>query len=118
MPTKSKRKQALSRQWRDAEQISDGIYRLPSQDEHGYRYGFVASDSSWQVFWSERSLSLKDLCLHYKAFMGAIELRKKLQGMSPDEQFAFLERRAQRRWEKFKQMGLLLEREEDAALDD
>jgi len=112
----SKREQNnLPPEWKKAERLTEGIYRLHVPDKK-HRYGFVFPDGTHATLSSNQPISLRDLRLLYRAELKAREARKQMEeGKFDLERF---ERAQQRRWEKFRRLGLLLGREEDAALSD
>lgn len=115
MTTNKGKRTKLPPEWQKAERLARGIYRLHSPDGK-YRYGFVFPDGTFTSFSSKHPISLEDLRLHYRAEAKAQEMRQRMEDGTFD--LEELERAQQRRWEKIRRLGLLLEREEDAALLD
>ena len=111
-----KKKQGnLPPDWQKAERLAEGIYRLHVPDGK-HCYGLVFPDGTRVALSSKHPLSLKDLRLLYRAELKARETRRRMEeGKFNLERF---ERAQQRRWERFRRLNLLLEREEDAALSD
>jgi hypothetical protein len=102
--------------WQKAERLAEGIYRLHFPNGR-YRYGFVFPDGTHATLSSEHPLSLKDLRLIYRAEAKAKEMRQRMEEGKFD--LKELERTQQRRWQELRDLGLLLEQEDDEAfLDD
>lgn len=115
MPTKKSQPTNLPPEWRKAERLAKGIYRLQLSDSR-HCYGFVFPDGTHTVFSSPRPISTEDLRVLYQAEVKGREMRRRMQEGTFD--IEELERSQRCRWEEFKRLGLLLEREEDAALLD
>jgi L-alanine-DL-glutamate epimerase-like enolase superfamily enzyme len=106
----------LPPEWQKAERLTRGIYRLHTPDGK-YRYGFAFPDGTFTSFSSRHPISLEDLRLHYRAEVrGRRDQEMMRKGLGPT--LEEIERAQKRRWEKFKRLGLVLEREGDAALLD
>jgi len=115
MRADKRKKGNLPPAWQKAERLAEGIYRLHLPDGR-HCYGFVFPDGTYATLSSKHPLSLKDLRLLYRAEKKAEEMRQRMkEGKFDLERF---ERAQQHRWEKFRRLGLLLGREEDAALSD